>query len=32
VLARVHNDFAMLRRSLVDAGLLEREHGRYRRM
>jgi hypothetical protein len=31
VLARAHNDFATLRRYLIDAGLLERENGRYRR-
>jgi hypothetical protein len=31
VLARVHNDFATLRRYLIDAGLLARENGRYRR-
>ena len=32
VLARVHNDFATLRRYLIDAGLLARERGRYRRV
>jgi len=31
-LARVHNDFATLRRYLVDAGLLTRDQGRYRRV
>jgi hypothetical protein len=31
VLARVHNDFASLRRYLIDERLLARDHGRYRR-
>jgi len=30
-LSRVHDDFATLRRYLVDAGLLHREQGRYTR-
>jgi len=32
VLQPLHNDFATLRRYLIDAGLLERERGRYRRV
>ena len=31
MLARVQDDFATLRRYLIDAGLLRRERGRYRR-
>ena len=31
VLSRVHADFATLRRYLVDAGLLRRDDGQYRR-
>ncbi len=29
VLGRFHDDFAMLRRYLVDAGFMERDHGVY---
>ena len=32
ILHVLHNDFATLRRYLIDAGLLRREQGRYRRM
>lgn len=32
ILARLHNDFATLRRYLVDSGLLTRDDGRYRRV
>ncbi len=31
VLLRYHEDFCTLRRELVDEGLLERDHGLYRR-
>ena len=32
LLSRVHDDFATLRRNLIDAGLLRRDRGRYRRV